>query len=232
MSKPPPPPRVHRPIVLDVHLVSHTHWDREWYLPAERFRQRLVALVDELLDAPAAARARAFCSTGRRSCSTTTSRVRPERVQRAGRIAARRPIGGGPLVRARRRADSERRGVGAQPPHRSAHARALRRGRAPGSLLSGLIRTSRRRCRRSPPDSAWTLVVLWRGYGSRRFPPGDAAWWRSPTGERVLLYHLRAERVRARFAIFPSMSIEAERRWVGDPRAARRRARRPVSCCC
>ena len=38
--------------MLDVHLVSHTHWDREWYLPAERFRQRLVALIDELLDAP------------------------------------------------------------------------------------------------------------------------------------------------------------------------------------
>ena len=26
-----------------VHVVSHTHWDREWYHPAVRFRQRLVA---------------------------------------------------------------------------------------------------------------------------------------------------------------------------------------------
>ena len=32
-----------------VYVVSHTHWDREWYLPAGRFRQRLVALIDELL---------------------------------------------------------------------------------------------------------------------------------------------------------------------------------------
>src|SRR4051812_50179532 len=35
---------------LALHVVSHTHWDREWYLPAGRFRQRLVALIDELLD--------------------------------------------------------------------------------------------------------------------------------------------------------------------------------------
>src|SRR5687768_9073271 len=35
---------------LRVHVVSHTHWDREWYHPAERFRQRLVALIDELLE--------------------------------------------------------------------------------------------------------------------------------------------------------------------------------------
>ena len=37
---------------LAVHLVSHTHWDREWYHVAPRFRQRLVALVDALLSQP------------------------------------------------------------------------------------------------------------------------------------------------------------------------------------
>ena len=36
--------------MLDAHIVSHTHWDREWYHPVECFRQRLVALIDELLD--------------------------------------------------------------------------------------------------------------------------------------------------------------------------------------
>ncbi|MDG0810244.1 glycoside hydrolase family 38 N-terminal domain-containing protein [Cohnella rhizosphaerae] len=33
-----------------IHLVSHTHWDREWYLPFETFRFRLVGLIDRLLD--------------------------------------------------------------------------------------------------------------------------------------------------------------------------------------
>src|SRR5437763_136072 len=36
--------------MLDIHVVSHTHWDREWYLTREQFRLRLVALVDRLLD--------------------------------------------------------------------------------------------------------------------------------------------------------------------------------------
>jgi mannosylglycerate hydrolase len=32
-----------------VHLIPHTHWDREWYEPFQTFRLRLVDLVDELL---------------------------------------------------------------------------------------------------------------------------------------------------------------------------------------
>lgn len=31
-------------------IISHTHWDREWYLPLENFRMRLVDLIDNLLD--------------------------------------------------------------------------------------------------------------------------------------------------------------------------------------
>ena len=31
-------------------IVPHTHWDREWYLPFQRFRFMLVRLVDDLLD--------------------------------------------------------------------------------------------------------------------------------------------------------------------------------------
>ena len=33
-----------------LHVVSHTHWDREWYLPFQVFRLRLVDLMDRLLD--------------------------------------------------------------------------------------------------------------------------------------------------------------------------------------
>ena len=31
-------------------VISHTHWDREWYLPFEKFRFKLVALIDSLLE--------------------------------------------------------------------------------------------------------------------------------------------------------------------------------------
>jgi mannosylglycerate hydrolase len=33
-----------------LHLVSHTHWDREWYLTFQEFRLKLVHLVDDLLE--------------------------------------------------------------------------------------------------------------------------------------------------------------------------------------
>ncbi len=34
----------------DMVVVSHTHWDREWYWPFQRFRFRLVTFMDALID--------------------------------------------------------------------------------------------------------------------------------------------------------------------------------------
>ncbi|WP_257348915.1 alpha-mannosidase [Pseudalkalibacillus decolorationis] len=33
-----------------VHIISHTHWDREWYLPYEKHHVLLIKLMDKLLD--------------------------------------------------------------------------------------------------------------------------------------------------------------------------------------
>ncbi len=35
--------------MFTIHVVSHTHWDREWYLTFQQFRFRLVELIDQLL---------------------------------------------------------------------------------------------------------------------------------------------------------------------------------------
>lgn len=35
---------------LTLHLICHTHWDREWYLTFQQFRRKLVHLIDDLLD--------------------------------------------------------------------------------------------------------------------------------------------------------------------------------------
>jgi alpha-mannosidase len=35
--------------MAQIHVVPHTHWDREWYLPFAVYRRRLVALIDDLL---------------------------------------------------------------------------------------------------------------------------------------------------------------------------------------
>jgi mannosylglycerate hydrolase len=33
-----------------IYLISHTHWDREWYLPFQQFRLKLIHLIDHLLE--------------------------------------------------------------------------------------------------------------------------------------------------------------------------------------
>lgn len=34
----------------EFYVISHTHWDREWYMPLEKFRLRLVDLMDNLFE--------------------------------------------------------------------------------------------------------------------------------------------------------------------------------------
>ena len=34
-----------------IHVVSHTHWDREWYMPYEKHHMRLIDLMDGLIEA-------------------------------------------------------------------------------------------------------------------------------------------------------------------------------------
>src|SRR5881397_3256145 len=80
-------------MTLDVHIVSHTHWDREWYHPLERFRQRLVALIDELLDDPPSIN-ESFLLDGQAIIIDDYLDVRPDRASeigallRAGRLEA------------------------------------------------------------------------------------------------------------------------------------------------
>jgi alpha-mannosidase len=196
--------------VLDVHVVSHTHWDREWYLPAERFRQRLVALVDELIDDPPR-EGESFLLDGQAIVLDDYARVRPERVQMLGELLRGGRLEAGPwyvladelipggeaLVRnlLTGRRTLGRFGASAPPvlycPDSFGHPAAL------PAIAAGF---------------GLDVIVLWRGYGSRRFPPGDTAWWRSPTGERVLLYHL----TRSGYELGSNLPVdprEAERRW-------------------
>ena len=33
----------------ELYLICHTHWDREWYLPFQRFRMHLTHLIDQII---------------------------------------------------------------------------------------------------------------------------------------------------------------------------------------
>jgi alpha-mannosidase len=69
-----------------VHLVPHTHWDREWYLPFQRFRLKLVRLVDLLLDAMEADERYRFTLDGQLATLDDYLEVRPESAERVRRL--------------------------------------------------------------------------------------------------------------------------------------------------
>jgi alpha-mannosidase len=57
-----------------LHLVTHTHWDREWYQTFQQFRLKLVRLMDHLLALLAPIPILIFMLDGRLSYSTTPAK--------------------------------------------------------------------------------------------------------------------------------------------------------------
>jgi mannosylglycerate hydrolase len=66
-----------------IHLVPHTHWDREWYRPFQSFRMQLVDLVDRVLEMLEAEPEFAFTLDGQLATIDDYLEIRPEQ---AGRI--------------------------------------------------------------------------------------------------------------------------------------------------
>ena len=79
-----------------IHLVPHTHWDREWYQPFQVFRMRLVELVDELLDSMEADERLAFTLDGQVATVDDYLEVRPEGRARIERLIAEGRLAIGP----------------------------------------------------------------------------------------------------------------------------------------
>ena len=172
---------------FEVHVVSHTHWDREWYLPFARFRQRLVALIDELLNAPP--EGAAFLLDGQGVLLDDYLAVRPDREAALRGALARGALEAGPWYVL---ADELLTSGEALVRNLLAGGRAVRArgGQAPLVLYC--------------PDSfghpadlpalaegfGFPLIILWRGLGGPTWPDGDAFWWRAPGGARVLVHHL------------------------------------------
>ncbi|MEW9555210.1 glycoside hydrolase family 38 C-terminal domain-containing protein [Nonomuraea sp. NPDC050783] len=81
------------PVTPEIVVVPHTHWDREWYEPFQRFRLRLVALLDEVLDTMEREPAYHFTLDGQLACVDDYLEVRPENRDRiaalveSGRLA-------------------------------------------------------------------------------------------------------------------------------------------------
>lgn len=205
----------------DLYVVAHTHWDREWYRTEARFRQRLVRLIDELLDDPPAPD-ESFLLDGQAILLEDYLAVRPERAAELAALLRDGRVEAGPWYVL---ADN-------LIPSGEALVRNLLLGRATVGRLRGT----------SPPvlycpDSfghpailpelafgfGLDVVILWRGFGGSRAPAGDVVRWRGVSGSTVLVYHLPPDGYEFGSSL-PTSPADANARWrrlaeVLEPRA-------------
>jgi len=79
------------------HIISHTHWDREWYLPYEKHHVRLIELMDTLMDTlEHEPEYRSFFLDGQTIILEDYLQVRPERRERLEKLIAEDRIHIGP----------------------------------------------------------------------------------------------------------------------------------------
>ena len=170
-----------------IFLVSHTHWDREWYRTFQAFRARLVDAVDSLLDLLAADPGYRFVLDGQAVVGEDYLDIRPHRrgelaaACREGRLAL------GPWY--------------VQPdsllPSGEAHIRNLLEGRRVASEFGSPSRVA------YTPDSFGhpsTFPILFAGFGLTAFvywrgnPDARPRWWRwiGPDGTAIPARYLQA----------------------------------------
>lgn len=195
---------------LTVYVVSHTHWDREWYQPVGRFRQRLVSLIDEVLDDPPAS-GDSFLLDGQAVVLEDYLAVRPERRAELAARLREGVVEAGPWY------------VLADEliPSGEALVRNLLAGRA---VLAELGATAppvlySPDAFGHPASLPWLaqgfgcgVIILWRGYGGPAWPPGDTVRWRAPDGGETLLHHLPPDGYEAGSSL-PADADAARARW-------------------
>lgn len=176
------------------HLIPHTHWDREWFLPQAAFHARLIPLVEDLIERlQSDASFRSFLLDGQTVLIEDYLRSRPERESEIKTLVktGRLQIGpwyvlsdeqipsGESLVRnlLLGAVDAERLGGGGRldvlySPDAFGH---------PGALPA-LAR-----------EFGIKFGVLWRGLGGEPGQEKDWFRWKAPDGREMLLWHLPPE---------------------------------------
>ena len=71
-----------------VWLVPHTHWDREWYEPFQRFRLRLVDLMDDVVARAEREPDFRFTMDGQMAAVDDYLEVRPEQTEAVRALVA------------------------------------------------------------------------------------------------------------------------------------------------
>src|SRR5918996_1948904 len=79
-----------------IHLVPHTHWDREWYRPFQSFRISLVDVVDEVLEQLERDERLRFTLDGQLATVDDYLEIRPEAEERIRRLVREGRLAIGP----------------------------------------------------------------------------------------------------------------------------------------
>src|SRR3989441_725074 len=174
---------------LIFHLIPHTHWDREWYLPRAAFQARLLPALDDLIERlQTDAAYRSFLLDGQTVLVADYLNARPERKADLQTLVKTGRLQVGPWY------------VLADEliPSGEALVRNLLLGAADAEQLGGRLDVL------YSPDAfghpaAWPMLarefgirygVVWRGLGGEPGQERDLYRWRGPDGRDVLAWHL------------------------------------------
>ena len=172
---------------FNFHLIAHTHWDREWYLPAAGFLSRLVDAIGELLGLLERDPRATFLLDGQTILLEDVLNVCPAWRSRIVPLVQSRRLEVGPwyilsdmLI-----------------PSGESLIRNLLTGMRDARDLGGNAAVWYSPDAFGHPAASPMLArqfgighgVVWRGLGDQ-FPHHDLFRWQSPDGSEILLYHL------------------------------------------
>jgi alpha-mannosidase len=171
------------------HLIPHTHWDREWFLPRAAFHARLILMFDDLIDRlHADAAFRSFLLDGQTVLVEDYLRARPERESDVKTLVKTGRLQVGPWY------------VLADEliPSGESLIRNLLLGAVDADRLGGRLDVLYSPDAFGHPAVLPTLGrefgmkygVVWRGLGSEPGQERDFFRWRGTDGRDILLWHL------------------------------------------
>src|SRR5881296_1274373 len=191
---------------LIFHLIPHTHWHREWYLPRAAFQARLVAVMDELIERlQAHPKYRSFLLDGQTVLIEDYLRARPDREADLRALVKTGRLQVGPWYVL----------PDEQIPSGEGLVRNLLLGAADAERMGGRLDVL------YSPDAfghppAWPTLarefgirygVVWRGLGGEAGQERDLYRWRGLDEKEVVLWHLP----RAGYEIGAALPSDAER---------------------
>ncbi len=171
------------------HIVSHSHWDREWYKSFEQFRSMLVNMVDDLLDLlERDPRYACFTLDGQAVILEDYLAVRPENEQRIRALIASGRLLSGPWYIL-----PDEFLVSGEATIRNLQFGIRTAGRFGSPMMVGYIPDSFGHIAMMPAilrGFGIDVALVYRGFGGEPDQKTSEYWWTSPDGSRTLLVHL------------------------------------------